>query len=168
MKPPRSGVRTGSSGIGAEGLLDDHVRVITHAREWRRCLLPTAGFARKQPFLSQVGAFSFKQALLHENPFSWRAEPCAQPQAVALASLPCKLRQSIWATDRWRCGGRGYRALQRHTPRAVSPSPPARMCRRRGAIPPQCAILSHPLGSRLHLIAQDCAIWPLGRPASGS
>ena len=85
MKPPRSGVRTGSSGIGAEGLLDDRVRVITHAREWRRCLLPTAGFARKQPFLSQVGAFSFKQALLHENPFSWRAEPCAQPQAATLA-----------------------------------------------------------------------------------
>ena len=58
------------------------------------------------------------------------------------------------------------RSAQRSEPNrpaglAMSPSPLARMCRRRGAIPPQRAILSHPLGSRLHLIAQDCAIWSL-------
>src|ERR1700751_5424618 len=35
--------------------------------------------------LRTVGAFSVKRALLHENPFSWRAERCAQPQAAALA-----------------------------------------------------------------------------------
>jgi hypothetical protein len=64
---------------------------------------------------------------------SGRAHPPCKPSAINLGD------------DRWRCGGRGYRALQRHTHRAVSPSPLARMCRRRGAIPPQRAILSHPL-----------------------
>jgi hypothetical protein len=93
----------------------------------------------------------------HDHPFGqWGGAPYDHPTPAIRAFLPCKPSAINLGDDRWRCGGRGYRALQRHTPRAVSPSPLARICRRRGAIPPQRAILSHPLGSGLHLIAGPC------------
>ena len=108
----------------------------------------------------------------HDHPFGrWAASPSDHPTSRDPSFLPsASVLQPMCETVRRAAAAEGYRALQRHTPGPCRRRPLARMCRRPGAIPPQRALLSHPLGSRLHLIAQDCAIWPLGGPrlASGS
>ena len=65
---------------------------------------------------------------------------------------PASLQQSIRETVRRAAAAEGI-GLSNAIPQGRVAVALSRMCRRHGAIPPQRAILSHPLGSRLHLIA---------------